>query len=137
MWGWEGRGEEPGRRRREGWSRVSARRGQGAGPRVRDPVPHRQVGSWRRATEVRALAAPALGTFTDLHGQAGPWHPPGPNPKLYIAPGARSIFTRSLPLSPAGGVNKKAAREGPAARTPGTNACNSQMAGDAVLSGEC
>ena len=137
MWGWKIRGEEPGRGRREGWSGVSARRGQGSVPGVRAPVLHRKIWSWRRATEVHALAASALRTFRDLHGPAGPWHPPGPNPKLYIAPGSRSIFTRSLPVSPAGGVNKKAAREGAAARTPGTNACNSQMAREAVLPSDC
>lgn len=137
MWGWKIRGEEPGMGRREGWSGVSARRGQGVVPGVRTPVLHRKIWSWRRATEVHALAASILRTFRDLHGQAGPWHPPGPNPKLYIAPGSRSIFTRSLPVSPAGGVNKKAAREGAAARTPGTNACNSQMAWEAVLPSDC
>ena len=112
-----------------------------AGPRLctRSPRPC-------AASEDLELAAgdrgARTGRFCSPYVSRSPWTgwplaPTWPEPKLYIAPGSRSIFTRSLPVSPAGGVNKKAAREGAAARTPGTNACNSQMAREAVLPSDC
>lgn len=112
-----------------------------AGPRrcTRSPRPC-------AASEDPELAAGDRGARTGCFGSPyvsrPPWTgwplaPTWSEPKALYSPQARSIFTRSLPVSPAGGVNKKAAREGAAARTPGTNACNSQMAREAVLPSDC